>query len=71
MAAQAAGSEFLHLSLAVADRALACALARDVKRVDEDASVMTEVGMVEKTPDGKLVVPFDEIRADFVMKAAA
>ena len=32
---------------------------------------MIEVGMVEKTEDGKLAVPFDEIRADFVMKSAA
>jgi len=52
-------------------RALARALGRDVKRVHDDASAMIEVGMVEKTPDGKLIVPFDEIRADFVMKSAA
>lgn len=29
------------------------------------------VGMVEKTADGKLVVPFTEIRADFMLRAAA
>lgn len=52
-------------------RALARTLGRDVKRVHEDAAAMIEVGMVEKTEDGKLVVPFDEIRADFVMKSAA
>ena len=52
-------------------RALARALGRDVKRVHGDASAMVEIGMVEKTDDGKLVVPFDEIRADFVMKSAA
>lgn len=52
-------------------RALSRALGRDVKRVHDDAAAMIEVGMVEKTPDGKLVVPFDEIRADFVMKSAA
>lgn len=52
-------------------RALARALGRDVKRVHDDASAMIEVGMVEKTPDGKLSVPFGEIRADFVMKSAA
>ena len=51
--------------------ALARALGRDVKRVHEDAAAMIEVGMVEKTEDGKLAVPFDEIRADFVMKSAA
>ena len=52
-------------------RALARALKRDVKRVHEDASAMIAIGMVEKLPDGKLVVPFDEIRADFVMRSAA
>jgi len=52
-------------------RALARALRRDVKRVHDDASAMLAVGMVEKTSDGKLTVPFGEIRADFVMKPAA
>ncbi|MCK9381480.1 MAG: DNA-binding protein [Sulfuritalea sp.] len=52
-------------------RALARELGRDVKRVHDDAVAMIEVGMVEKTADGKLIAPFDEIRADFVMKAAA
>ena len=32
---------------------------------------MIEVGMIEKTEEGKLFVPFAEIRADFVMKSAA
>lgn len=52
-------------------RALARALGRDVKRLHDDASAMVEIGMVEKAEDGKLAVPFDEIRADFVMKSAA
>lgn len=52
-------------------RALARALGRDVKRVHEDAMAMSEYGLVEKDADGKLVVPFGEIRADFVMRAAA
>lgn len=52
-------------------RALARTLGRDVKRVHDDASAMIEVGMVEKTAEGKLTVPFGEIRADFVMRPAA
>lgn len=52
-------------------RALARALGRDVRRVHEDAAALLKVGMVEKTADGKLMVPFDEIRADFVMRSAA
>ncbi|MEW6513317.1 MAG: transcriptional regulator [Pseudomonadota bacterium] len=52
-------------------RALARALGRDVKRVHEDAAALIQVGLVEKTPEGKLVVPFAEIRADFMLRAAA
>jgi predicted transcriptional regulator len=52
-------------------RALARALGRDVKRVHDDATAMIRVGMVEKTTDGKLVVPFAEIRAEFMLRAAA
>lgn len=52
-------------------RALARALSRDVKRVHEDAVTLIETGMVEKTPDGKPAVPFAEIRADFMLRAAA
>ena len=52
-------------------RPLARALGRGVHRVHDDAAALIEVGIVEKTGDGKLVVPFSEIRADFVMRAAA
>lgn len=52
-------------------RALARALGRDVRRVHEDATAMIECGLVEKDANGKLVVPFAEIHADFVMRVAA
>ncbi|WNV04020.1 hypothetical protein RP726_16565 [Candidatus Methylospira mobilis] len=52
-------------------RALARTLCRDVKRVHDDVKTMELYGLIEKTDDGKLWVPFDEIRADFVMKAVA
>ncbi|MEW5942803.1 MAG: transcriptional regulator [Pseudomonadota bacterium] len=52
-------------------RALARLLGRDVKRVHDDASAMIKIGIVEKTAEGKLIVPFGEIRADFVMRSAA
>ena len=52
-------------------RALARHLGRDVKRVHEDVQSLLAVGLIEKTATGKLCVPFAEIRADFVMKAAA
>lgn len=52
-------------------RALARALERDVRRVHDDVKALIELGLVEKTGDGKLCVPFEQIRADFVLKAVA
>jgi predicted transcriptional regulator len=52
-------------------RALARELGRDVKRVHEDAHKLVEIGLVEKDAVGKLSVPFAEIRADFILRAAA
>ena len=52
-------------------RALARTLERDVKRVHEDIQALIEVGLVEKNPEGKIFVPYEEIRADFVIHAAA
>ena len=52
-------------------RSLARTLGRDVKRVHDDAAAMIEVGLIEKTEAGKLIVPFAEIRAVFVLKSAA
>lgn len=52
-------------------RALARQLHRDVKRVHEDAHRLIEIGLIEKDEDGKLVVPFAEIRTDFVLRSAA
>ncbi len=52
-------------------RALARALQRDVKRVYDDCRVLLEVGLVERDAEGKLLVPFREIRAEFVLGAAA
>jgi predicted transcriptional regulator len=63
--------ECLQKSGSMGVRALARALGRDVKRVHEDVQTILACGLIEKTADGKLTVPFAEIRADFVMKAAA
>jgi predicted transcriptional regulator len=52
-------------------RALARLLERDVRRVHDDARALIEFGLVEKTPDGKLRVPFERIHAEFDMAAAA
>jgi len=49
-------------------RELARLLGRDVRRVHDDLSVLLEAGLVEKTEEGKLIVPFGEIHADFVLR---
>lgn len=55
----------------LAVRALARDLGRDVRRVHDDVTALLEVGLIEKTADGKVCVPFKEIRIDSVLKAAA
>ena len=52
-------------------RGLARALGRDVKRVHEDAAVLIEWGLIERTAERKIRVPFDVIHADFDLRAAA
>lgn len=63
--------EALQMAGPLGVRALARKLKRDVKRVHDDARHLAEIGIVEKNKDGKLTVPFTEIRADFVLKSAA
>lgn len=52
-------------------RELARQVGRDVKRVHEDVAKLAELGIVEKAEDGKLCVPFAEIRTGFVLKSVA
>ncbi|MEC9463643.1 MAG: transcriptional regulator [Pseudomonadota bacterium] len=52
-------------------RGLARTLGRDVKRVHEDVSTLMDWGLVEKDEEGRVVVPFEEIEADFILKGAA
>lgn len=52
-------------------RGLARLLERDVKRVHEDVMALLDVGLVERGADGKVSVPFQEIRADFALRAVA
>ena len=63
--------EALQMAGPLGVRALARKLKRDVKRVHDDARHLVEIGIVEKDRDGKLTVPFTEIRADFVLRSAA
>ena len=52
-------------------RGLARALGRDVKRVHEDVAVLLDWGLAERNDEGKLVVPYSVIHADFDLRAAA
>lgn len=45
-------------------RGLARELGRDVKRVYEDVELLIEDNVIERTADGKLVVPFETIRIE-------
>jgi predicted transcriptional regulator len=56
---------------AISLRGLARELGRDVKRVHEDAAVLLAWGLIERTDDRKLVVPYSVIHADFDLRAAA
>ena len=37
----------------------------------EDVSTLIDWGLVEKDEAGRVVVPFEEIEADFILKGAA
>jgi predicted transcriptional regulator len=52
-------------------RALGRELDRDFRRVHDDVAVLLRTGLVEKTEEGKVWVPFKEIRTNFVMHSAA
>lgn len=55
----------------VAVRELARQLGRDVKRVHEDAGVLVELGLIERTERGGLLCPFDDIHVDMHLRRAA
>jgi predicted transcriptional regulator len=52
-------------------RGLARSLRRDVKRVHDDVTALIHWGLVERTEDAKVCVPFDIIHADFDLRAVA
>ena len=51
-------------------RELARAVGRDVKRVHEDAVMMAERGLLERTESGSVLCPFSSMHIDMVLKAA-
>jgi len=49
-------------------RALARLLRRDVRRVHEDAAVLVELGLLEKTETGALCCPYSSIHIDMMLE---
>jgi len=56
---------------AISLRGLARELGRDVKRLHEDVAILLDWGLVERTDDRKIVVPYGVIHAAFDIRAAA
>jgi predicted transcriptional regulator len=56
---------------AVSLRGLARDLGRDVKRVHEDVAILLDWGLIERTDDRKIIVPYSVIHADFDLHAEA
>ncbi|NEV60667.1 transcriptional regulator [Thiorhodococcus minor] len=52
-------------------RELARRVGRDVKGVHTDTQLLANCGLIDKTEDGKLHLPYDEVRVQLVAKAAA
>ncbi len=43
---------------------------RDVKAVHGDVQTLLACGVLDKTPDGKIVLPYDAVKVEFLLKAA-
>jgi predicted transcriptional regulator len=52
-------------------RALTRALGRDVRRVHDDVAVLIDWWIVERNDEGKIFVPYDVIKIDADVRAAA
>jgi predicted transcriptional regulator len=52
-------------------RELARRVGRDVKRVHEDTAALVELGLIEKTEDGRLLCPYADIHVDLHLREAA
>ena len=43
---------------------------RDIKSVHGDVQALINAGVIDRTDDGRIAFPFDEIHVDFVVRAA-
>lgn len=51
-------------------RRVAKELGRDYKAVHTDVAALTTAGLIERDPEGRVVVPWDRIRAEVDLRAA-
>ena len=45
-------------------------IGRDVKAVHSDVHALLNIGLLQKTDNGRIVFPFDAVHVDFMLKAA-
>jgi predicted transcriptional regulator len=54
----------------MAIRAVARCVERDVKSVHGDIQALLKAGILDRTEDGRIIFPYDEVHVDFVLRAA-
>lgn len=54
----------------MSQRELARRLGRDIKAVHDDVHALIKAGLIDRTDDGGIVFPYDDVHVDFMMKAA-
>jgi predicted transcriptional regulator len=54
----------------LAIREVARRVARDVKSVHGDVQALLKAGVLDRTDDGRILFPYDEVHVDFVLRAA-
>ena len=53
----------------LAIRAIARRIGRDVRAVHSDVRALHLSGVIDKTPEGQMILPYDVIRLDFTLDA--
>lgn len=51
-------------------REVARRVGRDVKGVHSDVHALADAGILRRTPEGKVVFPYDKVHVDFMLRAA-
>jgi predicted transcriptional regulator len=54
----------------LAIREVARRVKRDVKSVHGDVQALLKAGVIDRTKEGRILFPYDEVHVDFVLRAA-